>query len=284
MNTSFRSSFYLLMVLALICNLYSRDIHAQEKISGWTLVWHDEFNSRSLNMRKWNVLTREQSKHNELQYYVPDEVYLENGSLRLRSRIRDYGGQHYTSGRVSTDGTFSQTYGRFEIRARLPVGKGVWPAYWLYPQDRDWTMEQLMAKTVEEKRERSIPEERPWYSEIDIMEFLGHEPNIIYGTLHYTTFMGEKKTSSATWRGDVDYSKEFHVYALEWEPGAMRWYIDGKQIHSTVNGIPHKPHYLIINTAIGGTWPGNPDSTTTFPQYHDIDYVRVYKRKDYFSR
>ena len=246
---------------------------------GWTLVWQDEFNGKTLDLKKWNVLTREQSKHFELQYYLPDEAYLENGSLRLRSRQRDFGEQKYTSGRVSTDKRFAQTYGRFEIRGKLPVGKGIWPAYWLYPQERDWAMEQLMFKAVQEKRETSIPEERPWYSEIDIMEFLGHEPNIVYGTLHYTAFAGDKKSSSVTWKTGIDYSKDFHLYALEWEPGEMRWYIDGQLIHKTVKGIPHKPHYLILNTAVGGTWPGNPDSTTVFPQYHDIDYVRIYKRK-----
>jgi beta-glucanase (GH16 family) len=242
----------------------------------WHLVWSDEFGR--LDTTKWNILTREQSKHNELQYYVPDEVYVENGWLRLRSRVRDYGSMHYTSGRLDTSGKFAPTYGRFEIRAKLPGGKGLWPAHWLYPQNRDWAMERLMAEAVAADNERAIPEARPWYSEIDIMEFLGHEPNVVYGTLHYHTFGGEKKTSSGTWRGDVDYTKDFHTYALEWEPDSMRWYIDDKLIHATVNGIPHTPHYLIINTAVGGGWPGNPDATTVFPQFHDIDYVRIYQR------
>lgn len=242
----------------------------------WHLVWSDEFGR--LDTTKWNILTREQSKHNELQYYVPDEVYVENGWLRLRSRVRDYGSMHYTSGRVDTSRKFATTYGRFEIRARLPGGQGLWPAHWLYPQHRDWAMERLMAEAVAADNERAIPEARPWYSEIDIMEFLGHEPNVVYGTLHYHTFGGEKKTSSGTWRGGVDYTKDFHTYALEWEPDSMRWYIDDQLIHATVNGIPHAPHYLILNTAVGGSWPGNPDATTVFPQYHDIDYVRVYQR------
>jgi beta-glucanase (GH16 family) len=249
----------------------------------WKLVWQDEFNGKKLDARKWNVLLREHSKHNELQYYLPDEAYLEKGCLRLRSRVRDFGAMHYTSGRVDTSGKFAPVYGRFEIRARLPAGKGLWPAHWLYPQDRDWRMEYLMAEAVERGKERSIPEYRPWYSEIDIMEFLGHEPKTVYGTLHYYTFDGQKRTSSVTWKGDTDYSQAFHVYALEWEPNMMRWFIDGQQIHSTTNGIPHTPHYLILNTAVGGAWPGNPDSTTMFPQFHDIDYVRVYQRDGYFK-
>lgn len=259
----------------------SAGFSAEEKVpprKDWKLIWHDEFNGRKLDSSKWNVLIREHSKHNELQYYVPDEVYLENGRLRLRSRVRDYGAMHYTSGRVNTQGKLAPVYGRFEIRARLPVGKGLWPAYWLYPQNRDWPMEYLMAEAVASGRERMIPEDRPWYSEIDIMEYLGHEPNVIYGTLHYYTFDGQKRTSSVTWKGDCDYSKGFHVYTLEWEPNVMRWFIDDQLIHTATNGIPHTPHYLILNTAIGRTWPGNPDATTAFPQYHDIDYVRVYQR------
>jgi beta-glucanase (GH16 family) len=271
------------MALCIAC-LTSGALAAEKSpaVGDWKLVWRDEFDGTALDTNKWNVLLREDSKHNELQYYLPDEVYLENGCLRLRSRIRNFGSKHYTSGRVDTSGKFAPTYGRFEIRARLPVGKGLWPAHWLYPQNRDWQMEYLMAEAVAAGKERMIPEARPWYSEIDIMEFLGHEPRTIYGTLHYYTFDGQKKTSSVTWKGDSDLSKDFHVYALEWEPDMMRWYLDGQLIHSTTNGIPHTPHYLILNTAVGGAWPGNPDATTTFPQFHDIDYVRVFQRDGYF--
>jgi beta-glucanase (GH16 family) len=250
-------------------------------VKGWELVWEDDFDGTSLDTTRWNVLTREQSKHGELQYYVPDEVYVENGLLRLRSRVRNYGSMKYTSGRLDTRNKVAPVYGRFEIRARLPKGKGVWPAHWLYPQNRNWPMEYMMLEAVAAGKESLIPEERPWYSEIDIMEFLGHEPDILYGTLHYYTFDGVKKTSSGKETGVVSYPDDFHVYALEWEPDAIRWYIDGRLYHSTVLGVPHTPHYLIINTAIGGSWPGNPDSTTVFPQYHDIDYVRLYRRPEH---
>ncbi len=250
----------------------------------WKLVWHDEFNARKLDSKKWNVLLREHSKHNELQYYLPDEVCLEKGCLRMRSQVRDFGAMHYTSGRVDTSGKFAPTYGRFEIRARLPGGKGLWPAHWLYPQNRNWELEYVMAEAVENGKERMIPEARPWYTEIDIMEFLGHETNTVYGTLHYYTFDGQKKTSSVTWKAECDYSKDFHIYALEWEPAAIRWFLDGQLIHTTTNGVPHTPHYLILNTAVGGAWPGNPDTTTVFPQFHDIDYVRVYQRPSYFGK
>ena len=273
-----------LLLFAIFLNPES--LLAQKQVNSkndWKLIWQDEFNGTELDSSKWNVLIREQSKHNELQYYVPDEVYVENGVLRIRSRIRKYGSQEYTSGRLDTDGKFAPVYGRFEIRAKLPSGKGLWPAHWLYPQERDWKMEMIMAEAVATGKERSIPEERPWYSEIDIMEFLGHETNILYGTIHYCSFDGTKKSSSGTWKGTIDYSKDFHIYALEWEPDSIRWFIDGHLIHTTSNGIPHKPHYLILNTAVGGAWPGDPDSTTSFPQFHDIDYVRIFQKPSYFK-
>lgn len=256
--------------------------HSESKNS-WEMVWSDEFTGDKLDTGKWNVLTREHSKHDELQYYVPDEVYVENGLLRLRSRIRKFGSMEYTSGRLDTKDKFAPVYGRFEIRARLPAGKGLWPAHWLYPQNRDWQMETLMSEEVANGRENLIPEERPWYSEIDIMEFLGHEPDMLYGTLHYCTYDGKRRSSSGKWRSPFNYSDDFHIYALEWEPDSIRWYIDGQLYHVTTEGIPHTPHYIILNTAIGGSWPGNPDSTTVFPQFHDIDYVRVYQKKEPFK-
>lgn len=246
--------------------------------SSWYLVWQDEFNGHKLDTSKWNILTRETSKHDELQYYVPDEVYVEDGLLRIRSRIRDFGNKKFTSGRLDTKDKMVMTYGKIEIMGKLPVGQGLWPAYWLYPQNRDWQMEYTMSEAVANGRERLIPEYRPWYSEIDIMEFLGHEKNTIYATFHFYSFKGEKKVSSSTYVGDVSYGDDFHLYTLEWEMDEMRWYLDNKLIHSTKEGVPHNGHFLIINTAIGGSWPGNPDSTTVFPQFHDIDFVRVYKK------
>ena len=275
--------YFLLKYAALI--LIVLPVQSQETTrarSAWKLVWQDEFKGTHLDTTKWNVLLREQSKHNELQYYLPDEVYIHEGSLRIRSRVRAFGSQKYASGRLDTRHKFAPIYGRFEIRAKLPGGQGLWPAHWLFPQNRNYSMEYLMSEAVERGKERLIPEERPWYSEIDIMEFLGHQRNVVYGTLHYYSFDGKKMSSSGTWRGDADFTADFHVYAIEWEPDSMRWYVDDNLIHSTVAGIPHTPHYLILNTAIGGAWPGNPDSTTVFPQYHDVDYVRVYQRKGYF--
>lgn len=276
-----------LFTISCVLFLFTTNTNCQNKKgtanSEWKMIWNDEFNGKVLDKSKWNVLTRETSKHNELQYYVPDEVYLENGNLRIRSRVRDFGSQHYTSGRLDTKDKLAITYGRIEIRGKLPVGKGLWPAYWLYPQNRDWEMEYIMHEAVANGKETSIPELRPWYSEIDIMEYLGHEPNIIYATFHSSTFKGVGRSSSATYRGKVSYAEDFHTYVLEWEPDAIRWYLDGELIHTATEGVPHNDHFLILNTAIGGGWPGDPDSTTVFPQFHDIDYVRVFQKSNYFE-
>lgn len=245
----------------------------------WKLIWHDEFNGRKLVQSKWNVLTRETSKHGELQYYIPDEVYLHEGKLWIRSSKRDFGNQHYTSGRLDTKDKLAITYGRIEIRGKMPLGQGLWPAYWLYPQNRDWIMEYTMQQAIANGKELSIPEFRPWYTEIDIMEYLGHEPSVIYGTFHYYSFKGAKKSSSGKISADYSFADDFHIYVVEWEADAIRWYVDGKLIHTATEGVPHAPHFLILNTAVGGSWPGNPDETTVFPQYHVIDYVRVYQRK-----
>jgi beta-glucanase (GH16 family) len=240
-----------LLFWALLLNPYGLPAQKQkDQKNSWEMVWKDEFNGTKLDTSKWNVLIRENSKHGELQYYVPDEISVGNGVLRICSHMRKYGSKEYTSGRLDTKMKFAPVYGRFEIRAKLPQGKGLWPAYWLYPQNRDWLMEKAMEDAVAAGKERLIPEERPWYTEIDIMEFLGHETNILYGTIHYCSFDGTRRSSSGTWRGTVDYTKDFHIYALEWEPDSIRWFIDGNLIYTTTNGIPHTPHYIILNTEL----------------------------------
>lgn len=270
-------SFSILITILFVANSNISIAQTKEKI--WKLIWSDEFDKESLDISKWNVLTRETSKHGELQYYIPEEVYIKDGNLRIQSSKKDFGNQHYTSGRLDTKDIMTITYGRIEIRGKLPVGKGLWPAYWLYPQNRDWIMEYTMQEAVANGKESLIPEFRPWYTEIDIMEYLGHEPSVFYATFHYHSFKGEKKSSSSKFVADFSFNEDFHIYVLEWERDAIKWYIDGKLIHTASEGVPHAPHYLILNTAIGGSWPGNPDSTTVFPQYHDIDYVRVYQKK-----
>ncbi len=222
------------------------------KIPGWRLTWNDEFDGDSVDELKWLVEDAALIKNNELQYYTPEDVYVHDGVLTLRSQKRSMGGRPYTSGLVETKGKFSQKYGRFEIRAKLPKGKGIWPAHWL------------------------LPAVNKWPPEIDIMEMLGHEPNRVYGTVHWGTYPNNKHSGSS-YIGP-DFSEDFHIFAIEWEPDEIRWYVDGEEFYNftTESYIPQETMRIILNTAVGGDWPGNPDATTVFPQYHDIDYVRVY--------
>jgi beta-glucanase (GH16 family) len=230
---------------------------------GWSPVWRDEFDGTSIDQTKWRVEDLHLIKNNELQYYAPDEVYLENGRLVLRSQERpycgydqngDWGCYDYTSGLAETVDRFWQTFGRFEIRARLPFGQGIWPAHW------------------------TLPTSGAWPPEIDVMEMLGHEPTRVYMTHHWGSWPDVPSNGSSF--AGPDFSQDFHTFAIEWFPDRIDWFIDGVMRFSSTTNIPQAPFYIILNTAVGGDWPGNPDGSTTFPQYHEIDYVRVYVATD----
>ncbi len=218
--------------------------------SKWILVWNDEFEEDQIDIDKWKIEDSYINKNNEKQYYSSDEVYVNNGNLVIRSQKRNKGEKEFTSGLVSTNGKYAQMYGRFEIRAKLPEGKGIWPAHWLL---------NILGK---------------WPPEIDICETYGQ--NKVYMTNHYESL--NKAHSEGIGCEVLNLSSDFHTFALEWEPEEMRWYIDGIKKFTTNKHIPDIPFYLILNTAVGGDWPGNPDSSTKFPQYHRIDYVRIYRK------
>lgn len=221
--------------------------------TGWVLTWHDEFDAPEVDRDKWRIEYAGVTKNNELQFYADDEVYIEDGCLILRSQKRDLGGRAYVSGLVDTKHRFSQLFGRFEVRAQLPAGRGIWPAHWMLPEDHP-----------------------AWPPEIDIMELLGHEPDVVHLTHHWGTWPNNASRGGAH-RGP-DFSQSLHTFAIEWSPDRIDWFIDDEPVFSSTADIPQIPFYLILNTAVGGDWPGNPDATTVFPQHHRIDYVRVYAR------
>lgn len=247
-------------------------------------IWHDEFDGpagSSFDRTKWVADTGGTGFGNqEREFYTtrPENVAMDgNGHLVITARAEPassdlqcwYGKCLYTSTRLKTKGLFAQTYGRFEARIRVPRGQGIWPAFWMLGDDIDkvgW----------------------PQSGEIDIMENIGREPSIAHGTLHGPGYSGAEGISAGYTLSTGAYADDFHVFAVVWRPNEIRWYVDGKQYHRLTPGDLPKgkkwvfdhPFFLLLNLAVGGGWPGDPNATTIFPQQMLIDYVRVYRNPD----
>ena len=261
-----------------ICRGTGRDLSPQAAESRWTLVWSDEFNgpdgSRP-DAAKWKFEVGGNGWGNqELQYYTtrPENSFIRGGNLVIQTLQESFTGtdrvtRNYTSARMTTQGLFEQAYGRFEARVKIPRGQGIWPAFWLLGNDFGkvgW----------------------PACGEIDIMENIGKEPSTIHGSMHGPGYSGDFDfTSVYKLPGGVNFFDDFHVFAIEWEPGTVRFYVD-QELYSTFtpSRLPagrkwvfDHPFFIVLNVAVGGLWPGLPDSTTVFPQAMLVDYVRVYK-------
>jgi beta-glucanase (GH16 family) len=246
--------------------------------SKWVLTWSDEFNGANGTLpdaSNWTMITGGHGfGNNELQYYTDrvQNVKQENGSLVITAINESFTGsdkltRQYTSARMKTAGKFSQQYGRFEARIKLPEGRGMWPAFWLLGDNKArW----------------------PLCGEIDVMENVGSDPTTVLGTLHGPGYSGDKGISKkyqlpSGKRG----SDDFHVYAVEWEPNVIRFYVDDiLYVTRTPADLPpgtdwvfDHPFFVILNLAVGGNLPGNPDESTKLPQSMAVDYVRVYKLK-----
>jgi beta-glucanase (GH16 family) len=190
-----------------------------------------------------------------------DPFRLADGKLEivaepLKEDLRQFAwGRSYTSGLLTTKASFSQIYGLFEIRAKLPKGKGLWPAFWL------------------------LPENRAWPPEIDVLEVLGDNTKKLYVSWHSNA--GGKHTSDSKTIEVPDMSEDFHTYSVVWEKDTLMWFFDDVQIASKATPEDfHLPMYMLINLAVGGGWPGSPDKTTQFPAKYTIDWVRAYARRD----
>ena len=247
--------------------------------SSWVLTWSDEFSGpdgSAPDPTKWIVESGGNGWGNsEMQYYTPrrENVRQEKGSLVIEAVKEKFTGpdgiqRNYTSGRLQTEGRFSQRYGRFEARIQIPSGQGVWPAFWLLGDDLSTTG-------------------WPACGEIDIMENVGSQPATIHGSLHGPGYSGANPLTNAYALPRGHFTDGFHIFAIEWEPQVMRFYVDGELYATkTPNDIPSgqrwvydHPFFIILNLAVGGNMPGNPDHSTVFPQRMLVDYVRVYSRK-----
>lgn len=205
--------------------------------------------------------------NNELQYYTdrPENVVVQNGILIITAREESFSGSSYTSARLLTKGKFDQQYGRWEARIRLPYGKGIWPAFWLLGDDNDGT------------------EIWPQIGEIDIMEYLGDEPTVTFGTVHGPGYSGGQSISKSYELENDRFDTGFHIFGIEWGPEYINFYVDDVLYNQiTPEDVPGEwvfddSFYIILNMAIGGALPGSPNAETEFPQRMLVDYVRVYK-------
>ena len=242
---------------------------APTSYSGYSLAWSDEFNGTALDETAWSFETGNSGwGNNELENYTSrsNNLTLQDGKLIIHALKENYGGSSYTSARIKTQGKKEFKFGRIDIRAILPKGKGVWPALWMLGSNINsagW----------------------PACGETDIMELLGQEPAKIYGTLHYGTSPsdhGSKGTNYILSSGN--FSDQFHVFSLEWKQDQIKILVDDN-LYLTVNNTDigsysypfNAPFFFIFNVAVGGNWPGNPDASTYFPQWMIVDYVRVYQ-------
>ncbi len=257
--------------------LWSPASEAQcDRIPYCELVWADEFDGAEVDSSKWELQVGDGTSeglpagwgNNELQWYQPENAAVADGLLTITARREMVSGYDYTSARLRTRGKGDFTYGRVEMRARMPIGQGLWAAFWMLPT-----------------RERY----GGWAAsgEIDVVEHLGHEPDRIHGTIHFGSPWPGNTSSTADWRlGGGTFHDRFHLFAVEWEPGEIRWYVDGVHYSTKTewnsSGGPFPAPFdtdfhVLLNLAVGGNFPGPPDATTTFPQELVVDYVRVYQ-------
>lgn len=255
-------------------NISNEGYDAPTNYTGYQLAWSDEFNGNSLDLSSWSFENGDGCPNicgwgnNELEYYTdrPQNLFFQDGKLVIEARKESYNGKNYTSSKILTRGKKVMKYGRIDVRAKLPRGRGIWPAIWMMPQS-------------------SVYGGWPKSGEIDIMEMLGHEPSKVYGTVHYGPGPGSTQISRPYSLSSSSFYDQFHVFSLEWSQDELKWYVDN-QLFSTVkkadvgsNTWPfNEEFYLIINLAVGGNWPGNPDANTSFPQWMILDYVRAYKQ------
>jgi beta-glucanase (GH16 family) len=287
------SPFALLLLCALLgagCRLGGAEPKPNWEREGWTLVWHDEFDGAAGTLPDptiWTLETGDGSDrgipgwgNRELEYYTDraDNVSTDgNGNLAITIREVDpnaaartcyYGPCKYTSARLITWHKAEVAYGRVEARIKIPFGQGIWPAFWMLGTNLDevgW----------------------PQSGEIDILENIGSEPSTMHGTIHGPGYSGANGIGGDYRLAEGErFADDFYLFAIEWEPAEIRWYVDDDNyLTLTPDDLPTKrewvfdhPFFVVLNVAVGGYWPGDPDETTSFPQTMYVDHVRVYQR------
>ena len=250
----------ILALVAIVLGLYS--LQAQER----KLVWADEFDGNELNQDHWSLIVGDGCPqlcgwgNDELQVYTDQNHRIENGMLYIKAERE---GEHYTSTRINTKGKKAFQYGRFEVRAKLAVGKGVWPAFWLLGTNIDqvgW----------------------PLCGEIDVLEYVGRSPQEIFTSLHTKAGHGDYASTKTSRIENIE--KGFHTYTADWTKDQITFYVDGQKVYTFVPKDKshevwpfNQPFYLLVNLAVGGNFGGKEVDHTVFPQEFVIDYIRVYQ-------
>ena len=255
-------------------------VYTSDHLSAWNLAWGDEFdgpNGSPIDSTKWSFDIGGNGWGNqELETYTSRAINadLEGGSLVIRALKETYAGpdkitRNYTSARLLSKKKFTQAYGRFEARIKIPFGQGIWPAFWMLGDNIEtagW----------------------PNCGELDIMENIGKEPSTVHGTLHGPGYSGTHGvTASYTLPNGQKFSDDFHTFVVEWKPNLMRFYVDGllyktrtpADLPAGTKWVFDHPFFIVLNVAVGGGFPGDPNATTVFPQRMQVDYVRVYQAR-----
>ena len=242
----------------------------QDEARTWNLVWSDEFEGAAGQLpdpSNWAFDVGTDWGNAQLEYDTdrPENVSLDgNGNLAITARRESYQGSAYTSGRIKTQGLFEQAWGRFEARIQLPVGQGIWPAFWMLGNDIDavgW----------------------PQCGEIDIMEYRGQEPSVLIGTLHGPGYSAGAGITGRYALSNARFDTDFHTFAVEWTGDGIEWFVDDIRYHSVPRDgtsgewVFDHPFFILLNVAVGGGFVGPPNDATTFPQAMLVDWVRVYE-------
>lgn len=268
-NKIVMKSFFLIPGVFFVMLSCSTD-EKQKVVTKTQLVMSEDFNTNGApdpSIWSYNLGTGNNGwGNNELQYYTDasQNIKVEGGMLKITAIEESYMGSGYTSARILTKGKFEQKYGRIEARIKLPLGKGLWPAFWMLGANSDTVI-------------------WPQCGEIDIMEYLGSKPTSMFGTVHGPGYYGGNAISKNYTLINDRFDNDFHVFGIEWGENYINYYVDDKLYNQiTPKDVPgewvfNQPFYIILNMAVGGNFPGSPNSETVFPQTMLVDYVRVYQ-------
>ncbi len=256
------------------CGADTASVPATEIPDGWEVAWNDEFDGDTIDSDNWTYDIGGWGWGNgEGQFYTdrPENARVEGGLLIIEARQEQYEDSYYTSARLKTQGLQEYQYGRFEARLKVPEGAGLWPAFWMLGAE--------FSEDAEDEANRW-----PNVGEIDVMEYIGKEPDLVLGTAHGPGYSGAGGLTKWN-RQDYPIADDFHTYAVEWEADEIRWYYDGEHYHTVDRELvgdrewvfDDHPFFMIVNLAVGGQLPGPVGLDVEFPKQLLVDYVRVFQ-------